>query len=265
MSGTRSRVVVAGFVVGGALTAAWLFGAAEPATGAPSMGHSSRVPVVTVSAGDPEELGFKLSKSSLLPVGKVTFKVTNRGFLTHDFKVCTKAVKTSAANTCVGKATKRLAAGESATLTLAFTAKGTYEFLCTVPGHASGGMKGLLGIGVKVAAPAGGSVSGSTGSGSTGGTTTTTAGGTGPAAETLVGDPTAGAAVWTQAGCGTCHTLRAAGATGGVGPNLDNSKPGQQIVIQFVTNGTGVMPSFSSQLSVQQIQNLAAYVYRSTH
>jgi mono/diheme cytochrome c family protein len=264
MKGTRWWVVTVGLVAGCA-SAALLFGAAEPAAGKPTTGHSSRVAVVTVSAGDPEELGFKLSKSSLLPVGKITFKVTNKGFLTHDFKVCTKAVKSSAANTCVGTATKRLAAGQSATMTIAFTAKGTYEFLCTVPGHASGGMKGLLGVGVKVATPAGGSVGGSTGGGSTGGAATTTTGSTGPAAETLVGDPTAGAAVWSQAGCGTCHTLRAAGATGGVGPNLDNSKPGQQIVIQFVTNGTGVMPSFSTQLSSQQIQNLAAYVYRSTH
>ena len=27
---------------------------------------------------------------------------------------------------------------------MTFTAPGTYEYLCTVPGHAAGGMKGLL-------------------------------------------------------------------------------------------------------------------------
>lgn len=263
MHGTRWRIV-AGLAVGAAAFAWLLAAVTRPAAGQPAGLHGTRVAVVTVTAGDPEELGFKLSKFSLLPLGKVTFKVMNKGILSHDFKVCSKPSKTSAANTCTGVGTKRLAPGQSASLVVTFKTKGTYEFLCTVAGHASSGMKGLLGVGVKVVAPAAGSTSATTGTGSTA-TTTTTAGSTGPAAETLVGDPTAGAAVWSQAGCGTCHTLRAAGATGGVGPNLDNAKPGQQIVIQFVTNGTGVMPSFSTQLTVQQIQNLAAYVYRSTH
>jgi mono/diheme cytochrome c family protein len=176
--------------------------------------------------------------------------------------VCTKAVTTSKANTCVGTVTKRLLAGESAILTKTFAKAGKYQFLCTVAGHAGGGMKGLLGVGVKVAAPTAGSTTGSTtGGGSSGGG----AGGGGPAAETLVGNPDAGAAIWNQANCGTCHTMRAAGATGGVGPNLDNARPGQQTVIQFVTNGTGVMPSFSGVFTAAQIADLAAYVYRSTH
>jgi uncharacterized cupredoxin-like copper-binding protein len=41
--------------------------------------------------------------------------------------------------------------GKSASITVTLK-KGKYEFICTLPGHASGGMKGLLGIGVKVAA-----------------------------------------------------------------------------------------------------------------
>src|SRR6478752_968005 len=39
------------------------------------------------------------------------------------------------------------------------------------------------------------------------------------------GDATAGKAVFTSAGCAGCHTLKAAGATGAVGPNLDQLKP----------------------------------------
>ena len=59
--------------------------------------------------------------------------------------------------------------------------------------------------------------------------------------------------------------MRAAGATGTVGPNLDSAKPGQDLVIQRVTNGINVMPAFGDQLNGKQIQDLASYVYRSTH
>src|SRR5581483_8462900 len=39
------------------------------------------------------------------------------------------------------------------------------------------------------------------------------------------GNPQAGKAVFESAGCKGCHTLKAAGATGTVGPNLDQLKP----------------------------------------
>src|SRR3954468_12107172 len=51
---------------------------------------------------------------------------------------------------------------------------------------------------------------------------TTTAAQTTPAAPAAKGDPTAGKAVFTgAAGCSGCHTLKDAGSTGNVGPNLD--------------------------------------------
>jgi uncharacterized cupredoxin-like copper-binding protein len=50
----------------------------------------------------------------------------------------------------VGKKTKRLAPGESATLTVVINKKGQFEYLCTVPGHAHAGMKGVIGVGVKI-------------------------------------------------------------------------------------------------------------------
>jgi cytochrome c2 len=37
----------------------------------------------------------------------------------------------------------------------------------------------------------------------------------------LKGDPTKGKAVFASSGCGSCHTLAAAGTKGVVGPNLD--------------------------------------------
>lgn len=74
------------------------------------------------------------------------------------------------------------------------------------------------------------------------------------------GDAAAGAAIFTSAGCGGCHTLAAAGSAGAVGPNLDEAKPDYATVMQFVTNGQGAMPSFSGQLSEDDIKNVAAYV-----
>jgi mono/diheme cytochrome c family protein len=74
------------------------------------------------------------------------------------------------------------------------------------------------------------------------------------------GNATAGKAVFASAGCNSCHTLKAAGATGTVGPNLDQVKPPYDKVVTQVTNGGGAMPAFKGQLSPQQIQDVAAYV-----
>ncbi len=79
------------------------------------------------------------------------------------------------------------------------------------------------------------------------------------------GDPTAGAALFKSKGCTACHTLKAAGSTGTVGPNLDDAKPAYSLIIDRVTNGAGAMPPFKGQLSLAQIHDVAAYVYTSTH
>jgi mono/diheme cytochrome c family protein len=84
-----------------------------------------------------------------------------------------------------------------------------------------------------------------------------------PAAK-LKGDAAAGAKVFASAGCASCHTLKAAGATGTIGPNLDDAKPDVKLVTTRVTFGKGVMPSFKGQLSDQQIADVAAYVVKST-
>jgi len=78
------------------------------------------------------------------------------------------------------------------------------------------------------------------------------------------GDPVAGKTVFESAGCSGCHTLKAAGATGTVGPNLDQKKPPLSLVIDRVTNGKGAMPSFKSQLTPKQIKDVAAFVVQST-
>ena len=61
-------------------------------------------------------------------------------------------------------------------------------------------------------------------------------------------------------GCVGCHTLADAGATGTVGPNLDEAQPSEELVVDRVTNGQGAMPPFSGSLTEQQIADVAAYV-----
>ena len=77
----------------------------------------------------------------------------------------------------------------------------------------------------------------------------------------IEGDPVAGKTVFLGASaCGGCHTLADAGTSGAVGPNLDESMPDNELVLDRVTNGQGGMPAFSSTLTEQQIADVAAYV-----
>jgi uncharacterized cupredoxin-like copper-binding protein len=115
---------------------------------------AKKATTITVTAGKPSELAFKLSKTSSIPAGTVIFKVKNSGVLSHTFSVCLTPT-TTAANKCKGKSktTPLIKPGKSATLTVVLSKKGKYEYLCTVPGHAASGMKGLFGIAVAVKAP----------------------------------------------------------------------------------------------------------------
>jgi mono/diheme cytochrome c family protein len=78
------------------------------------------------------------------------------------------------------------------------------------------------------------------------------------------GDANAGKQVFETAGCKGCHTLKDAGATGTVGPNLDQAKPSLSLVVQRVTQGKGAMPSFKGQLTDKQIADVAAYVVKAS-
>jgi cytochrome c6 len=71
--------------------------------------------------------------------------------------------------------------------------------------------------------------------------------------------PTDGKSIFA-ANCASCHTLADAGTTGTVGPNLDESRPSQELVVDRVTNGQGAMPAFADSLDEQQIQAVADYV-----
>jgi cytochrome c6 len=63
--------------------------------------------------------------------------------------------------------------------------------------------------------------------------------------------------------CALCHTLKDAGATGAVGPSLDELKPDAARVEKALRNGIGQMPAFT-QLTDAQIQTLARYVEKAT-
>jgi mono/diheme cytochrome c family protein len=87
-----------------------------------------------------------------------------------------------------------------------------------------------------------------------------------PAPTQPTGDPVAGKAVFTGVGtCGACHTLEAAGTTGVVGPNLDEAQPDLALILDRVENGKGAMPPFKGKLTDEQIADVAAFVYESTH
>jgi uncharacterized cupredoxin-like copper-binding protein len=249
---------------------ALLFGVATHAATGQARSHAAaKVTVVTVTAGKPSELAFKLSKSSNLAAGTVTFNVTNAGAITHSFEICTKPTATSAKNSCTGKVTKMLKHGQKATLTVVLTKTGKYEYLCTVPGHAGAGMKGLLGIGVKittttstnpsaVGGTGGGSTTttggGSTGGGSTGG------GSTGGAVTYPTGNAANGKNVFNTVGCSGCHGFAAAGSPAGDGPTLDGLKLSVAVVESTVASGGAAMPPFAGQLTPQQIADVAAFV-----
>ena len=91
-------------------------------------GATSAASTVNVTAGKPTEFHFRLSGTATH--GRVTFRVTNRGSVKHDFKID-------------GGKTKLIAPGKTRTLTVTLK-KGTYSYRCTVPGHAAAGMKGRL-------------------------------------------------------------------------------------------------------------------------
>lgn len=86
------------------------------------------------------EFSYSLSRRSV-PVGTtVTFKVTNKGKISHNFVIA-------------GKKTKTLNPGQSATLTVKFAKKGQIKYLCSLPGHAAAGMKGKFAVGVTAVKP----------------------------------------------------------------------------------------------------------------
>jgi mono/diheme cytochrome c family protein len=93
-----------------------------------------------------------------------------------------------------------------------------------------------------------------------------------PPAQTVKGDPAAGKTVFNDTGCGGCHTFKAAGASGAIGPNLDEALAGKDaaFIEQSITSPDaeiasgfqgGLMPQdYASQLEPKQIADLVAFL-----
>lgn len=111
-----------------------MLAAAGLAAGVFAAGGSSSAKrvAITVTA---KEFSFKLSKRSVPAGSTVVFTVVNKGKISHDFKIAGKKIAT-------------LSPGKSAKLTVKFAKKGRFPYLCTLPGHASAGMKGSFAVGV---------------------------------------------------------------------------------------------------------------------
>ena len=63
-----------------------------------------------------------------------------------------------------------------------------------------------------------------------------------------------------QPPCALCHSLRAAAASGNIGPDLDQLMPSAEQVEAALRGGLGVMPSYADSLDDEQIALLAHYV-----
>jgi glucose/arabinose dehydrogenase len=88
-----------------------------------------------------KDFSFALSRRSVPKGAPVTFLVRNTGAVVHDFVIA-------------GRRTPFLRPGQSATLHVRFTRKGPKTYVCSVPGHARLGMKGVLGVATVPPAPA---------------------------------------------------------------------------------------------------------------
>ena len=99
--------------------------AGGPPTPATAQGNT-----VQVKGG---EFFFRLSANSLAKPGTVTFVFKNVGHVLHDFSIA-------------GKTTPLTQPGDTAKLTVTLK-KGSFPYLCTVPGHAAAGMKGTFTVG----------------------------------------------------------------------------------------------------------------------
>jgi mono/diheme cytochrome c family protein len=97
-----------------------------------------------------------------------------------------------------------------------------------------------------------------------------------PAAK-IAGNPAAGKALFIST-CGVCHRLKDANTIGVAGPSLDRAHLEQALIVKAITNGgssvmtkaaaaryTTLMRPYKNVLTMKQILDISAYVYRVTH
>jgi uncharacterized cupredoxin-like copper-binding protein len=120
-----------------------------------------------------------------------------------------------------GKKTAVLKPGQSAKLAVTLSKAGSYSYSSTVSGDAGKGMKGSF----------------------------------------TAKDVSAGKKVFASTGCGACHTFKAAGTTGKVGPSLDKSKASRATIESVITKGKGTMPTYKGTLGSKQIDQVSDFVF----
>src|SRR2546421_11509209 len=89
--------------------------------------HATSATTVTVTM---TEFRFALTKK-VAPKGVVVFKLVNKGTVSHDFKIN-------------GKRSPTIEPGARRAFRVTFKKAGKYPYVCTLPGHAAAGMKGVL-------------------------------------------------------------------------------------------------------------------------
>jgi plastocyanin len=91
-------------------------------------------PKTTIVKVKASEFKFVLSQKSIAKPGKVIFKVTNTGKITHNFVILS----------WINNATKVLQPKQSTTMTVTFKKKAKYTYECTIGEHAEHGMIGTF-------------------------------------------------------------------------------------------------------------------------
>jgi plastocyanin len=131
----RSFLSVGGFIFGAIALAFGGYALATSPSSSSSVstsaaaGAAPSTPVVDITLTE-----FMMTPAMVtVPPGDVTVRVTNNGTLVHNVTFVERKV-----------ATRDLQPGESQTLTLKNVTAGDLNFICTIPGHADSGMKGMM-------------------------------------------------------------------------------------------------------------------------
>jgi uncharacterized cupredoxin-like copper-binding protein len=121
----RLRIAVASAALGAVVLAATPVIAASG-----SASQATATVTINVTA---KEFSFKLSKASVKKGTTVIFKLTNKGAVVHDFQIVP-----------LHKKTPFTQPGKSSKVTIKFTKKGSFKYICTIPRHAQQGMQGTF-------------------------------------------------------------------------------------------------------------------------
>ena len=105
-------------------------GVAAAALAVPAMSGPTASAATTAVTANMTEMKFALNKKSV-KTGTINFKLVNKGMIKHDLKIA-------------GKKSAAVAPGKTGKLTVKIAKPGKYPYICTLPGHAAAGMKGVL-------------------------------------------------------------------------------------------------------------------------